>query len=160
MMDRFTAAKIQTSIPDTKWSVRNQPSSEMWVPAESKVKHYRPEQGRSSWSDSSRSTLFYRLPNSRASAEGCGQRLNQRPSLSPQLYWLGSVSQFFFLEFSKILPWRMQVSPEQIFYKEDYTFLRVSIFHWKPFFLIIKLIIIQSLWSNLKKNCIIKTILI
>lgn len=130
--DRFTSVKIQTSISDTNWSTRNQTNPEIWIPAENKVKHFQPEQGRSSSSDSSRNTLFYRVPNPRASAEGCGHRLNQRPSPSPQLYCLGSVPQIIFLKLSKILPWWIEVSLEQTFYKENYTFLRVSISHWKP----------------------------
>lgn len=99
--DRFTSVKIQTTISDTNWSITNQTKSKIWILAENEIKYFQPEQGRSSSSDSSRNTWFYRVPNSRASAEGCGQRLNQKPSPIPQLHCLRSVSQFFPWNFPK-----------------------------------------------------------
>lgn len=80
------------------------------------------------------------IPEPQLKAVGRGWTRDLHPPLSCTGWDL--YPNFFPLKFSKILPWRIEMSLEQIFYKENYTFLRVSIFHWKPFYLIIKLIII------------------
>lgn len=117
--------------PASLTPTRNQTNPEIWILAENKVKHFQPEQGRASSSVAPETPYFTacQIPEPQLKAVG---KSWTRVLHSPLSCTGCDLYSNFFLKFSKILSWWIEVSLEQTFYKENDTFLRVSIFHWNP----------------------------